>query len=206
MDRKQVRDEILTLFVAGHETTASGLAWSLYLLLRHPEAYREARAEVDALGDEPIGFASLPRSGYCLKVFKEALRMYPPVYAFGRQAMEPVEVGGYHLPRGAVLIISPYVLHWRQDIWPDPDRFDPGRFTPEAEKDRTRCAYLPFSDGPRTCIGNHFALMEGLLVLATLLRRAAFALDTDQPVDTHGSATLRPKGGIPVRIILRKTE
>jgi cytochrome P450 len=200
MSDKQVRDEVLTLFIAGHETTSSGLAWSLYLLAKHPEAYRRAQEEADALTSEHVGFDDLPRLPYCLQVFKEALRMYAPIYLFGRQNIEPVEVGGYSFPVGTVVIISPFGLHHRADVWPEPDRFDPERFTPEAEQARPREAYLPFSGGPRTCIGNHFALMEGPIVLATLLRRAAFALASDAPVIPEASATLRPKGGIPVRV------
>lgn len=203
MSHKQVRDEILTLFIAGHETTAAALGWSLYLLARHPDAYRAAQQEADAIAGDRIGFDDLSRLPYCLKVFKEALRMYPPIYLFGRQTIEPVELGGYHVPRGKIVLLSPYIVHHRPDIWPNPHRFDPERFTPEAEKARPREAYLPFSGGPRTCIGNHFSLMEGPIVLATLLRRATYTLIDDTPVVPEGAATLRPKGGIPMQIRLR---
>jgi cytochrome P450 len=200
MSDKQVRDEILTLFVAGHETTASALAWALYLLARHPNAYATAQAEVDALHGEHVTLGDLPRLPFCLKVFKESLRMYAPIYLFGRQAMDPVMVGGYELPRGTIVLICPLALHHRSDLWPEPDRFDPERFTPEAEAARPREAYLPFSGGPRTCIGNHFALMEGPIVLATLLRRMRFELTSNDEVLPEASATLRPLGGIPMRV------
>ncbi len=201
MSDKQIRDEILTLFIAGHETTASGLAWSLYLLARHPDAHARARAEADALPRDQVGFDELPRLPYCLKVFKEALRMYAPIYLFGRQAMEPVVVDGCELPAGTIVLISPYAVHYRADLWPEPDRFDPERFAPEAEEARPREAYLPFSGGPRTCIGNHFALMEGPIVLATLLRRVELELATAEEVVPEASATLRPSGrGIPMRV------
>lgn len=203
MSDKQVRDEILTLFIAGHETTASGLAWALYLLARNPDAYAKAQAEVDALEGEHVGFEDLRSLPYCLKVFKESLRMYAPIYLFGRQSIEPVTVDGYHLPRGTIVLICPYALHYRADLWPEPHRFDPERFTPEAEAARSREAYLPFSGGPRTCIGNHFALMEGPIVLATLLRRMRFELVSNDTVLPEASATLRPAGGIPMRVAMR---
>jgi cytochrome P450 len=204
MSDKQVRDEVLTLFIAGHETTASGLAWALYLLGRDAEALRRARAEADALGGRLPGYADLPLLPYCLQVFKEALRLYPPIYVFGRQALTDVEVGGYRLPAGTIVIITPYALHRRADVWPDPERFDPTRFTPEAEESRPREAYLPFSGGPRTCIGNHFALMEGPLVLATILARAELELAPGTVVEPEPSATLRPKGGVPMRVRVRR--
>jgi cytochrome P450 len=200
MSDKQIRDEILTLFIAGHETTASALAWALYLLARHPEAYAEAQREVDALGDDRIALADLDRLPYCLRVFKESLRMYAPIYLFGRQAMERVTVAGYELPVGTIALVCPYALHHRPDLWPDPARFDPQRFTPEAEQARSREAYLPFSGGPRTCIGNHFALMEGPIVLATLLRRVRLSYDSSDDVVPEASATLRPAGGVPLRV------
>lgn len=204
MSNKQVRDEILTLFIAGHETTASGLAWALYLLARHPDAYARAQREVDALPGPHVGLDDLPALPFCLAVFKEALRMYAPIYLFGRQAIDPVVIDGFAIPRGTIVLISPYSVHYRSDLWPEPDRFDPERFTAEAEQARPREAYLPFSGGPRTCIGNHFALMEGPIVLATLLRRMQFELSTDRDVVPEASATLRPKGGIPMRVRGRK--
>jgi cytochrome P450 len=203
MSDKQVRDEVLTLFVAGHETTATALAWGIYLLLSHPEAHRRALAEVDALGGRPPRLADLPRLSYLLQVFKESLRLYPPVYLFSRQASQPVVIGGHALPEGTVVFTSPYTIHRRADLWPDPLRFDPSRFTPEAEEARPRQAFLPFSAGPRVCIGNHFALMEGPLVLATMLQHARFELLSSQPIAPEPSATLRPRGGVPVRVRLR---
>ncbi|MEZ4299672.1 MAG: cytochrome P450 [Polyangiaceae bacterium] len=202
MSDRQVRDEVLTLFVAGHETTATGLAWAIMLLCQHPEAYARARDEALALPGVP-GYEDLPRLPYCLRVFKESLRMYPPVFMFGRQTTTEVEIGGYLLPKGTICISSPFAMHHRSDLWPDPERFDPDRFTPEAESARPRSAYFPFSLGPRTCIGNHFALMEGPLVLASLLRRADFELIDPRGTKADPSATLRPKDGIPVRVKLR---
>lgn len=204
MSDRQVRDEVLTLFVAGHETTATSLAWAIMLLCQNPDAYARARDEALACPGIP-GHDDLPRLGYNLRVFKETLRLYPPVFLFGRQAITDVEVGGYLLPKGTICVLSPYAMHRRPSLWPDPDRFDPDRFLPELEASRPRGAYFPFSLGPRTCIGNHFALMEGPIVLATLLRHADFELIEPRGVEPDPQATLRPKGGIFVRIRLRQT-
>ena len=153
-----------------------------------------ARAEADALG-RPPRHEDLPRLKLATRVFKETLRLYPPLPLFTRDARAELTVGGYRLPAGTVLIVCPYATHHRADLWPDPERFDPERFTPEAEAARPRYAYLPFSAGPRVCIGNHFALMEGALVLATLLQRADFrALRPSADVEPEVGATLRPKG------------
>jgi cytochrome P450 len=200
MSDQQVRDEIVTLFIAGHETTATALAWTLYLLARHPEALARARAEARSLPGPTVQSRDLPALGYCLRVFKEAMRLYPPIYFFGRQATADVTIGGYDLPRGQIVLISAYALHHRAEIWPDPERFDPSRFEPAAEERRHRQAYLPFSAGPRTCIGNLFALMEGPIVLATILRRLDLELTRDAVIEPDASATLRPKGGVPMRV------
>ncbi len=197
MSDKQLRDEVLTLFVAGHETTATGLAWTVDLLCRHPEWYARVRAEVDALGRRPT-LADLPKLEVCLRVFKEALRVYPPVYFFGRTAQRETTIGGVRLPRFTNVVILPWALHRNPRVWPDPERFDPDRFLPAAEHARHRSAWLPFGAGPRVCIGNHFALMEAPLVLATMFRDHDFELlerDTPEPF-----ATLRPRKGVPVRV------
>jgi cytochrome P450 len=203
MTDKQVRDEITTLFVAGHETTANGLAWSLYLLARHPQAYARARAAVDSLGGGPATLADLDRLEFLGRVFKEALRLYPPVYLFARITCADVTVGGYRIPERTAVTLSPWIVHRRADLWPDPTRFDPDRFTPAAEAARASDAWIPFSDGPRVCIGAHFSQLEAPLVLATLLQRAGFALADDREILPDESSTLRPRGGVPMRIALR---
>lgn len=204
MDDKQLRDEILTLFVAGHETTANGLAWSIYLLSRHPEAYARARSAVDALGGGRPTLADLERLDYLTCVFKEALRLYPPVYAFSRMSTADVEIGGYLVPKNTVVLISPFTLQRRPDLWRDPLRFDPDRFAPNAAAPAD--AWIPFSDGPRICIGMHFAMIEAPLVLATLLQHADFELEGAHDVQPdERSATLRPRGGVPVRVRLGST-
>lgn len=200
MPDRQVRDEVLTLFVAGHETTATALGWALWLLARHPDVYRALRAEVDALGRVPVA-EDLRRLPLALRVFKEAMRLYPPVYLFGRVAVSDIELGRWHVPNGTVVLISPFALHHRPELYPDPERFDPDRFLPENEARRHRSAYIPFSAGPRTCIGNHFALMEGPLVLASILRDVDLELVPGrEEVELDPQATLRPKGGIALRV------
>jgi cytochrome P450 len=204
MSDRELRDEILTLFVAGHETTAAGIAWALYLLARHPDAYARARAEAEALAGRKATAADLPRLGFCLRAFKEAMRIFPPFPTLGRRCLTDVTVGGYDLPRGTLLIVSPWALHRRPDLWPDPERFDPARFEPAAEQARDKLAYLPFGAGPRVCIGAHFSLMEGPIVLATLLARADLELATRAVIEPEAGASLRPKGGVPMRVTARR--
>jgi len=201
MSDRQIRDEVLTLFVAGHETTASGLAWAIYLAGRHPEVYQAMEREVDALGSEPT-VDDLPRLELCLRVFREALRLYPPIYMFGRDSIGDVSVGGYDLPPRTNAVVVPWALHRLPQLWPEPERFDPDRFLPEVEAKRHRYAYLPFGAGPRVCLGKDFAYMEAQLALAVLLRRFRFEILGDaQP---EPGATLRPKGGIRVRVRARR--
>jgi cytochrome P450 len=201
MDDRQIRDEILTLFVAGHETTATGLAWTIHEACKDPRVYQEMEREADATGDAP-SVADLPKLDMCLRAFKEALRLYPPVYIFGRDANTNVTLAGYDVPRNTNVMMSPWVMHRHPHLWPNPERFDPERFRPEAEAARHRYAYLPFSAGPRFCLGIHFAYMEAPLVLAALLRRFRFELlREDEP---EPSATLRPRHGIRVRVRSRR--
>ncbi len=201
MSDKQLRDEVLTLFVAGHETTATSLAWALYYLSRDPALYAKARAEVDALEGKTPGRADLPRLGFLLRVFKESLRIMPPVYISSRQAWTDTELAGFEIPMATATIISAYALHHREDLWPEPKRFDPDRFLPEAEAQRHKFAWIPFAAGSRVCIGNHFALMEGQLILARILQRADLAAAQDDVPAPQ--ATLRPKHGVRIRVTLR---
>lgn len=200
MSDRQVRDEVLTLFVAGHETTATGLAWTLYLACKHPAIYAAMEREADALGRDP-GVSDLPKLDLCLRAFKEALRLYPPVYVFGRDSKDPVNIAGYDLRPPTNVMTSPWVLHRSARNYPDPLRFDPDRFLPENEASRHRYAYLPFGAGPRICLGNHFSYMEAQLALATIMRRFRFELLGDEVPEP--SATLRPKHGVRVRVSRR---
>lgn len=197
MDDRQLRDEATTLFVAGHETTATALSWAFYLLSKNPEAMARAQAEADSFGPEGPTVYDPERLAYSTKVFKEALRLYPPVLVLARRAKEDVVLGGRPIPRRTLVFVSPYAVHMREDLWPDPDRFDPERFDKEQEAARPKAAYLPFGLGPRVCIGNHFALMEGPIVLATVLRNVRVEVDAPRPIEPDLVATLRPKGGVP---------
>lgn len=203
MTDAQVRDEVVTLFVAGHETTATSLAWCFYLLSRHPEVRERVVAEADALGDGPITRFDPERLALTTRVFREALRLYPPVMMFPRRSLEPIELCGTALPARSLVFVSAWAQHRRADVWPEPDRFDPDRFLPEREATRPKGSYLPFSAGPRFCIGMHFAMMEGPIVLATLLRRFRFELDATREIVEDDFATLRPRGGVPAVVRAR---
>jgi cytochrome P450 len=199
----QVRDEAMTLFIAGHETTANALAWTFMLLAKHPDARAKMEAELDALGRVP-SYGDLERLPYTLAVLKESMRLYPPAYMVARRAAQRVTVGPYELPKGALVILNIVGIHHRPEYFPDPEAFLPERFAPEAERSIPKHAYLPFGGGPRICIGNHFALMEGQLTLAHLAQRLRFEL-MPQSLDVvpDPSMTLRPKGGIQVKVVRR---
>ncbi|MCC6554994.1 MAG: cytochrome P450 [Polyangiaceae bacterium] len=203
MSDQQVRDEVLTLFFAGHETTAVALTWAFFLLSRHPGAAARLEEEAAALPRGALAAASLPGLGYTLRLLKETLRLYPPAHMFDRIAIEDVEIQGALIPRGTNVFLFPSALHMRADLWPDPERFDPDRFLPEVEAARPRLAYLPFGAGPRVCIGMHFALMEGQLALASIARRMRLTPLPGQDVRPGGLATLRPAEPLLARVSLR---
>jgi cytochrome P450 len=182
---EEIRDEAMTLFLAGHETTAQAMAWSWYLLAQHPELYERLRCE---------------GSAFALRVMKEAMRIYPPAYVMGRQVIRETSIGGFDVQPGEILLISPWLLHRDPRNFEDPLRFDPDRFLPERESVLPRYAYLPFGGGRRICIGNHFALMEGEIILSTIAPHVAFDLLTNRPIPLQPYITLRPKGGVPMRV------
>ncbi len=201
----EIRDEVMTLFLAGHETTANALTWTHVLLARHPDAAARLYAEIDAvLGDRPATFDDLRDLAFTRQVFSEALRLYPPAWAISRLAVRDTVLGGHRIPEGSILTISPYVLHHDARLWANPDTFDPDRFAPEADIKRHKFAFLPFSAGPRGCIGEQFAWMEGVLVLATLAQRWRLRLADDQPIPLQPSVTLRP--GRPVPVVAHQRE
>lgn len=205
MDDKQIRDETMTLFLAGHETTANLLAWTWYLLATHPDIYKRVREETDAqLAGRTPTFDDLEAMPYSLQVIKESMRLYPPAYAVVRQALRPTRIGHYHVPAKAVVVTSPYLLHRRPDAFPDPERFVPERFTPEAEQARARYAYLPFGAGPRICIGAAFALMEAQLILCTIVQRVTLRRVSNEPIVPEPLITLRPRGGVPLIVERRQ--
>lgn len=198
---RQVRNEALSLFVAGHETTANALTWCWYLLAQHPDTYAKVQAEGDRVlaGRIPTA-ADLPNLPYTLQVFKETLRLYPPVYAFTRRAMSSVQLGTYRIPKGASVVISPYTLHRRPHFYHEPERFDPDRFAPEQEQKLPRYTYLPFGAGAHICLGMHFAQLEGHLLLATMAQRLTFECAGSGPIEPEPLLTLRPKGAVLMRV------
>lgn len=200
MSRKQLRDEVITLVAAGHETTANALSFAFYLLSKHPEAWRKVVEESrSVLGDRTMQVADLARLTYTHRVAQESLRLYPPVWVFERDALEEDTVGRYRIPKGATVSVCPFVLHRNPRYWDNPEGFDPDRFLPEIEKTRPRYAYLPFGGGPRVCIGNQFAMTEMLVVLATVAQRCRLELTPGFTLALEPSITMRPAHGIPVR-------
>ncbi len=201
---REVRDQAMTILLAGHETTANALAWTFYLLGQHPVVRENVEREVDSvLAGRPATVADLPNLPYALSVLKEAMRLYPPAYMIGRRATREITIGQARVAKNQVVIVNVVGIHRQKNAFPDPDRFDPERFTPEREKALPPHAYLPFGAGPRICIGNHFALMEGHLLLATLAQKLRFELVSKKPVETEPLVTLRPKGGLPARVVAR---
>jgi cytochrome P450 len=193
MSDRQLRDEVMTLLLAGHETTANLLTWTWYLVGQHPEVERRLHEEVDAvLGDRTPGAADVPALRYTGQVLQEALRLYPPAWVFTRQAIAADAIGGFEIPTGSVLIVSPYLTHRHPDFWPDPERFDPDRFESGAGERRRRHAFIPFGGGPRQCIGNTFAMMEAQLTVAMIARRFRIAPAPDLRIRVETALTLRP--------------
>jgi cytochrome P450 len=200
MSRGQLRDEVMTFLLAGHETTAVALAWTWYLLALNPDVAERARTETLAvLGDRDPALDDLPRLPLARMVVEEAMRLYPPVWGIGRQAIAADEIGGYDVPAGAIVNLSPWVTHRHPAFWDEPDRFDPERFRPGVERTRPRFAYFPFSGGPRLCIGEQFALMEAQLIVAMMLRRYRLLLVDRTAVVPEPTLTLRPRGGLAMR-------
>jgi cytochrome P450 len=194
MSDLQLRDEALTLFLAGHETTANALAWTWHLLALNPAAEARLHAEVDTLGDALPQADDLPRLAFTRAVLAESMRLHPPAWAIGRQPLEDFAAGEYRVRAGSVVLMSPWVTQRDARWWPDPERFDPDRWTPENEARLPRYAYFPFGGGPRKCIGEGFAWMEGILVLATLARRWRLRHAPGAVVGRQPLITLRPTG------------
>jgi cytochrome P450 len=197
MTDKQVRDEALTLMIAGHETTANALLWSWYLLSQNPECEAKFHAELnDVLGGRLPGFDDVPKLPYTTGVFSEALRMFPPAWAMGRRAKQDYKIAEYRIPAGSILIMSPWVSHRDPRWFAEPEKFDPERWRPEIAEKLPKFAYFPFGGGARVCIGERFAWAEGVLVLATLAQRWKFRLAPGQAAETKAVITLRPKDGM----------
>ncbi len=201
MTDEQLRDEVLTIFLAGYETVANALAWTWLLLGQNPAAEARMHQEIDdVLGGRLPTLQDLPQLRYTEMVLAESMRLYPPAWAMGRQATRDIRLGPYHLPAGTYLFFSQYMMQRSPENFPDPLRFDPERFTPEQKAARPKFAYFPFGGGNRQCIGESFAWMEGVLILATIAQRWKLRLVPNQRVDVQPKITLRPK--YPIHVIL----
>lgn len=201
MTDAQLRDEALTIFLAGHETTANALTWAWYLLSENPAAEQRLHSELDdVLDGRPPTPADLPRLPYTRGVFAEAMRLFPPAWVIGRQPIESFELGGFTLPAGSIVMMSPWLIQRDERFFPEPLRFAPERWTPEAEAERHRFAYFPFGAGPRKCIGEGFAWMEGTLLIAALAQQWRMRLVPGHPVDPFPLITLRPRHGMRMRL------
>jgi cytochrome P450 len=199
MSDKQVRDEATTLFLAGHETTAIALTWTWYLLSQNPEVEARMHEEIDRVleGRDPSA-ADYNNLSYTYRVFKESMRLFPPAYMIGREAIRDTEVGPYSLRKGEIMVMSQYLIHRSPKYYTDPERFDPDRWLPENCEGLPKFAYFPFGGGRRLCVGEPFAWMEGVLVIATLAQKWRFELKPGHQIGLNPSVTLRPKGGMPM--------
>jgi cytochrome P450 len=197
MSAKEVRDQVVTIFMAGHETTAVALTWTWYLLAQHPGVEDRLHAELDAvLGDRSPRHEDLAKLPYARSVIDESMRLYPPAHTLSRTAIADDVLLGRPIPKGSQVVISPWLVHRNPKLWENPERFDPGRFSPENASRRHRFAYLPFGGGPRICIGAAFAIAEALLILATIAQRYRLRLVPGFPIEPQGLITLRPRHGM----------
>jgi cytochrome P450 len=198
---RELRDVAWNIFGAGFDTTALTLAWSVFLLARHPEIAHRVRAEVAGMvGEQRVGADHIPRLTLTGNVIKEALRMFPPGWLVGRETLRDYEIGGYHIPRGTQLFIMPYLMGHDREFFPDPERFLPDRWSDGTQAHMHRHAYIPFGGGPRICIGKHFALMEATISLATMVRAAHFELAGRSPEPGRPSFGYKPSRPILIRV------
>jgi cytochrome P450 len=197
MNEQQVHDEVVTMLNAGHETVATALTWTLYLISQHPEVERRFHAELDeVLGGNVPTSEHVAKLTYTQMVLEESMRLYPPAWLFGRKAAADDELRGYHIPANSIILMSPYCTHRHPDFWENQETFDPERFSPERSANRPPYAYFPFAGGPRLCIGNTFALTEAKLVLATIGQRYRLRLVPDHPVEYEALLNLRTRYGM----------
>lgn len=201
MSHKQLRDEAMTLFIAGHETSALALSWAWYLLATHPEVMAKLKAELKEVLDGRLpGFADIPRLTYTRQIVDETLRLFPPAYIIGRRPIDKDDLGGHIINKNTNVLVAVFDIHRNPDLWDEPDKFKPERFAPENVKKIPKYAYFPFGGGPRLCIGNNFALMEMQIVLATLAQSFDFTLVSPQKPEFDPLITLRSKNSIMMQL------
>ena len=200
LNNRWLRDEVVTLLLAGHETTANALTFCLYLLARHPNVQQRLYSEIQAvIAQRQISLSDLERLPYTTQVIQESMRLYPPIWALERFVKNDAQLGGYHIPGGSTLFISIYAMHRHTELWQDAEKFNPDRF---AEKNATG-AYMPFGMGPRMCLGMNFALQEALIILVSLLQKFEVVQVSPQEVQVEAGITLRVAGQLPLQLILR---
>ncbi len=206
-NRQQLRDNVMTIFLAGHETVANALTWTFYLLSQNPKEERSLHDEVDSVldnNDRTVPTAKdISKLEYTQRVFAESMRLYPPAWAIGRQAIKDCNIGDYVIPAGSSILMSQYLMHHDPRYFPEPERFDPERWNSQEKAKRPRFSYFPFGGGTRSCIGETFAWMEGILIIATIVRRWRMRIMPGHPIILQPLVTLRPKYGMQMRLIDR---
>jgi cytochrome P450 len=204
LSEKELRDQLMTLFLAGHETTSNALTWTLYLLSQNPAAYQKLRDETDkVLGGRAVGMGDLDALPYGEQVISESMRLFPPVAAIARKAHEDTEIGPYSIPAGSEVVAWLYFTHRDPIVYPNPSKFMPERFAPEARAKLPKMAYLPFGGGPRLCVGHAFAMLEARLILATLVQKFDFSLVPGHKVAPKLQITVTPKYGMKMKLRAR---
>lgn len=204
-DDQELRDEVMTILLAGHETCANALTWTLYMLARHPEVQERLAAEADSvLGGRPATYEDLPQLPYAAMVFNEGLRLYPPAWIMARDVLEDDEVEGFHIPKGALVFLSPYVTHRRSEFWETPLSFNPEHFSAEQVVNRPRFAYFPFGGGQRQCLGKNFALIEAQLALPMLVQKYRFSVAPPSAEAAYPAYNMRPQNPIFLKLEKRR--
>jgi cytochrome P450 len=197
MSDDQLRDEVMTLFLAGHETTANALTWTWYLLSQNPDVEAKLHAEIDAVLDGRLPtFEDVPNLKYTEMVFTEAMRLYPPVWVMGRRSISGIKIGGYYIPPKSIILLSQYAIHHDKRFYPEPEKFAPERWASDHIKSLPKMAYFPFGGGPRLCIGEQFAWMEGILLIASIAQKWKLRLVPGHKVELQPLITLRPRHGM----------
>jgi cytochrome P450 len=203
MSDKELIDELLTLIVAGHETTAAALTWSWYLISQHPDAAEQLRCEADRVGIDMLGLDAAESLSFTHQVLQEALRLYPPGWLITRRSIEADELGGFPIAPRTDVFISPYMLHRHPQFWSDPEQFKPARFAGADAEDRHKFSYIPFAVGPRHCIGENIAMFEMLVHVQHMSRRFSLTRATEEPIELEAQINLRPRSNLMMKVEAR---